>query len=217
MKFHLDVDMGFLKEKQYPLKSGKHAFYVKVNSLCTTFRNQYNFERFDNSQNQKILENSEKIPFISHFGHGWKNERDIYKHALLRLPFKKCLSFEKHLQTYAEAVKFPYSLDWVLDEFDSSFNELAAASLRYHMDYAVTYCSPERREKYEKLIERLLPPPIELPKDYVQHDHESFQDFMDCDVCEIQSEKINALQDERKKKVEAARRDFLDVVPELWS
>lgn len=139
-------------------------------------------------------------------------------------------------KTYAELVEFPYSLNWVIDEFDSSFNELAVASLRYHLDHSVA-CNEERREQWEALIERLS---------------ESYESFTDeeMDVLERAEQEVGDLfqpvynddgtvkhyklrestpaeksvyDAERARelayheRIQQARKDFVDVLPWLWS
>ncbi|MET8430130.1 hypothetical protein [Nocardia sp. NPDC004860] len=112
-------------------------------------------------------------------------------------------------------------LDWVIDEFDASFNELAVASLKYHMDHSVCFCSPERRVKYQTLIDRLSEEPPHV-----------------CDTPEkqavfaaacprgavVDSEAVKPIfadfrrrETEYLERVRQARHAFVDIMPELWS
>ncbi|MFC4128895.1 hypothetical protein [Nocardia rhizosphaerae] len=126
----------------------------------------------------------------------------------------------------------PMSIDWILDEFDSSFNDLAIASLRYHMDYSVCVCPDERRAKYEDLIDRLserdplfteeeltilYPPGRKREDDYEQLPDGSYRRRPSTPeqqaVFDVSRERT-AAYDER---IRQARHDFVDIMRELWS
>ncbi|AID58882.1 hypothetical protein PBI_GAIA_63 [Mycobacterium phage Gaia] len=122
------------------------------------------------------------------------------------------------------------NLNWILDEFDSSFNDLAIASLRYHLDYSV--CDNEdNRERYEDVIARLseesptftdeemaiLQPPGWSPKD----DFEYVDGRMLLKRANSAQEAIykafHQREDEYRERIQQARHDFVDLMPMLWS
>lgn len=165
--------------------------------------------------------------------HGWRKERDgLYETAYLPLG-KWCIDGYHSLKTYAEAVGVDgLHLDWILDEFDSSFNELAAGSLKYHMDYAVTYCSPEQRAEYQDLIDRLSERSPGFTEEELAVLHPvgwSFED--DFEQLPEGGARMKPPRDEEKTAYEAywareeewckrrdqARHDFVDIMPGLWS
>lgn len=119
----------------------------------------------------------------------------------------------------------PMSIDWILDEFDASFNDLAIASLRYHMDHSVALCPPERRERYAALIERLSERPPRVAdteeKKAVLHadwDEHGLNGIMRQDpVIDAIHEDYWRRQDEFHARMQQARHDFIDIMPHLWS
>lgn len=161
------------------------------------------------------------------------SERVREKHRLgewtiLKLPFGLQLSYDK--SRYARdltGIPKNWTFDWVIDEFDDSFNTLAAASLRYHLDYAVTD-GEAKREYYEKLIKELTEPEqfFKLTKEEIAHQNENFklweegkQDFLicNCEICENVSKRIREADKKAAKQLKEVREKFLEIVPYLWS
>lgn len=150
----------------------------------------------------------------------------------LRIPLSKHwqVIVDGRGKSYLELVDGPKYLtntDWILDEFDSSFNDLAIASLRYHMDHAVTYCNDERRKQYQDLVDRLaerrprftaaemdvLHPPGEEFDIERELQRISEDDPVRDAIYAAQRERENAYHD----RIRQARHDFIDVLPGLWS
>jgi hypothetical protein len=156
----------------------------------------------------------------------------------VRIPLtpKWTLELSTKGKSYRELVgapKYLENLDWIIDEFDSSFNDLAVASLRYHMDHAVTYCDPEMRAKYQDLIDRLLEPAPGTTEDESAaiDTWDLFGDLMygadggvvgravtECP--EAASEAFDSWRarcEEWENRQLRARHDFVDIMRELWS
>ncbi len=165
--------------------------------------------------------------------HGWQVERDgLYETSYLPLG-RWCVDGFHNLKTYAEAVGVDnLHLDWILDEFDSSFNELAAGSLKYHMDYAVTYCSPEQRAEYQDLVDRLLEPHPSFTDEEMsilyppEREGESMFVEGDDGTLTLRSpgpEEKQVYQAHRSRenawneRINKARHDFVEIMPGLWS
>ncbi len=135
-------------------------------------------------------------------------------------------------QSYRKLTGFPkYSIDWILDEFDSSFNELAAASLRYHLDFSV--CDNEdRRERYEDLIARLserdplftveelaiINPPGSTHDDHWEKlPNGSYRSRPSTPEQQAVYETSRLRTAAYNERIRQARHDFVDIMPELWS
>lgn len=167
-------------------------------------------------------------------GPAWnRSERGrLYRRSLLPIGpiavvyYRRCL-------TYGEAVGAPprftdAAFDWVIDEFDDSFNDLAIASLRYHQDWAVTFCDDERRARYQDLIDRLSEPSPDFTDDEWAVITAAGDRLVRVDG---QRRMLRPLTDperqvyaERRERTAAweqrmsqARRDFVGIMPELWS
>lgn len=168
----------------------------------------------------------------------WDFSRGRVQERVIRVPLTKTHTLELNSRgkSYLDLVgapEFLKSMDWIVDEFDASFNALATASLRYHMDHAVTYCSDERRAKYQDIIDRLNPPKVnmfdpgeeEIEKRWresrkiwrnklrgndpsVLNDRDEFDEYM---------ERYHDRQKERDALIDQARHDFVDIMRELWS
>lgn len=135
-------------------------------------------------------------------------------------------------QSYAEKVGFALPIDWILDEFDASFNALAIASMRLHMDHPIYPCPDERRARFEALIERLGEPRPTFTEDELAILHPPGWKWEDDfeplpgggsrmrestperqAVYDAQSERDDA----HFARIQQARKDFIDVLPHLWS
>ncbi|MEV6219769.1 hypothetical protein [Nocardia sp. NPDC051833] len=135
-------------------------------------------------------------------------------------------------QSYRKLTGLPRtSIDYILDEFDASFNNLAAASLRFHLDFSV--CDNEdRRAHYEDLITRLTerdpiftdeemailrPPGWKREDDYELMPNGSYR----MRPSTPEEKAVYAASDERtaayNERIRQARHDFVDIMPELWS
>jgi hypothetical protein len=136
-------------------------------------------------------------------------------------------------KSYARLVGFPYGIDWVLDEFDSSFNELAIASLRFHLDYS--HCDKEeRRPVYEDLITRLGEPAPDIGETRRERtrldEHCSDIDGLfepmaggysrmrptPPDIKAI-FKRHRLVEEAYNARIDQARHDFVDIMRELWS
>jgi hypothetical protein len=96
-------------------------------------------------------------------GPRWGHDRGRCREHVWWMPLGRwTLTLNGRGLPYWKLVGFEHkpSVDWMLDEYDSSFNRFAAASLRYHLDYSVVDNSEnvERRALYEDLIKRLTEP-----------------------------------------------------------
>lgn len=153
----------------------------------------------------------------------------------LRIPLTK--KWQIHLATpgkdYLTLVggpKYLRNLNWIIDEFDSSFNDLAIASLRYHLDYSV--CDNEhRRPVYEDLIFRLSlreptftdeemailhPPGWTFEDDVERRDGRTYLKPASGEVAAIY-EAQRKREDEYYEQMDQARHDFVDIMRALWS
>lgn len=151
------------------------------------------------------------------------------KEKELRIPIGKyALELATPTKSYLELVDGPDYLNntsWILDEFDSSFNDLAISSLKYHLDFSICDNS-DRREKYEDIIARLKedhPHVCDTPE---KHDiwEEHFKGKLSDSINKPRSPEIKAISDDyhRRSKEhfdrqQQARHDFVDIMPELWS
>lgn len=126
----------------------------------------------------------------------------------------------------------PMSIDWILDEFDASFNDLAIASLRYHMDYSVCECPDERRAKYEDLIARLSercprftneelailqPPGWTIEDEFEAMDNGNYLWRQSTPEAKAIYAAHDAREDAWHARMQQARHDFVDIMPHLWS
>ena len=147
----------------------------------------------------------------------------------LRIPLTE--KWQIHLSTkgddYLTLVndpKYLRSINWILDEFDSSFNDLAIASLRYHLDWSV--CDKSRyRDVYEDLIERLSErsprfTPEELAVLHVPG-RTVEEDFLSLNEPNPERDAIYERhwqrEDEYHARINKARHDFVDIMGGLWS
>ncbi|KXO88054.1 hypothetical protein AXK56_11760 [Tsukamurella pulmonis] len=144
------------------------------------------------------------------------------------------LELDRRHLTYGEAVGAPSylrdpALDWVIDEFDSSFNALAIASLRYHRDWSICDIGDERRAEFQQLIARLSEP---MPK-YTEEEQAAFVAagdlFPEAEVGErvtmrpltpaeqAAHEAWRIREAEWEQRIDEARRDFVGIMRYLWS
>lgn len=150
---------------------------------------------------------------------GWAAQDGGHSSAYFPLPFKWCFERFRTDKTTAELVGIPeYSLHWILDEFDSSFNDLAVGSLRYHMDHAVTHCLPETRAKYEELIRRFEALDENTVEGVTDADWEAYDNDT---ATKEQAEKLHngimARNEKRRQDELSVRHDFVEIMGELWS
>ena len=143
----------------------------------------------------------------------------------------KLSSRGKDYLTLVKGPRYLKNLDWILDEFDSSFNDLAIASLRYHLDFSV--CDNEsRRDVYEDLIARLgekpptftdeemavlHPPGWDLKDEFEEMPDGSFVMKESRPEVRVIHERHWQREDEYRERIKQARHDFVDVMGSLWS
>jgi hypothetical protein len=157
----------------------------------------------------------------------------------LLLSFGLTLDIETFGKSYLELVngpKYLKDIDWIIDEFDSSFNDLAIASLRYHLGYSVAD-REARREIYEDLINRLG----EARPTYTDEEMAVFAKARQLYGDDFQpvyredgtiarhtrrrsspeeravSEARHQREVEYDARIQQARKDFVDIMPQLWS
>ncbi|BAD58800.1 hypothetical protein [Nocardia farcinica] len=155
---------------------------------------------------------------------GWECHVTLYRWTV---------SWHGRGQPYWKLVGFERkpSVDWMLDEFDASFNALAIASIRYHLDYSVL--DRERfRESFEDLIARLSeprprfteeemavlePPGWKFEDEFIPQPDGSFR--MKPRVGEERAiyDAQQAREDAWHERIQQARHDFIDILPHLWS
>lgn len=213
MKFNLNV----LLKRTYTLidNSEKFGFDLKINNYYFSFRPRYNYE--DEKLNTNASEKTKEIL-------NWEeNYKKLYKKTFLKLPFNYCLKTVKTLSTPAKELGLKdINVDWIIDEFDSSFNDLAIASMKYNMDWSLTSCSQEQRKIYEDLIKRLTFPIHEFTEEEVKQleNHYQTDDFnhsSSCESCSKIFDSSRKRKDEYYKNLNKARKDFVDIIPTLWS
>jgi hypothetical protein len=111
----------------------------------------------------------------------WRLGRGRHRECILRIPLPGWIIEVRSKPNYRKLVGAPKYLDklnWIIDEFDLSFNALAIASLRYHLDYS--HCDNEdRREFYEELINRLSEPHTDTGGDEDDRTDRARHDFVD--------------------------------------
>ena len=167
-------------------------------------------------------------------GQAWnRSERGgLYRYSLLPIGpiavgyYRRCL-------TYGEVVDAPprftdAAFDWVIDEFDDSFNDLAIASLRYHQDWSINFCDDERRARYQDLIDRLSEPLLGFADEEravfaAAGDRLVRVDGRRSMLRPPTARERDAYAAHRQRtaaweqRMGEARRDFVDIMPELWS
>lgn len=117
-----------------------------------------------------------------------------------------------------------WTFQWVIDEFDLTFNGLAMASLRYHMDHAVTACRGARREAYQSMLDEFeeLRDRRVMTREHVEHHANHRKGLVealrvDCPECERHLREHNEAKRKRGADIRAARHKFVDLMPGLWS
>ena len=153
----------------------------------------------------------------------------------LRVPLVKDWQFEfstrgQDYLTLVGGPKYLKNLNWILDEFDASFNDLAIASLKYHLDFSV--CDNEdRRELYEDLIARLGEDPPTFTDDEMAVLRPPGWTFEDGYEKVDGGYLVRKTTPERKvvyaafrqreaeyhERIQRARHDLVDVMRQLWS
>ena len=94
------------------------------------------------------------------------------------------------------------TLPWIIDEFDASFNELAQATLRYHLYHDGTVCPIRLVPVYEQLIADFEP-------------HAYSPNYDPCIVSHC--ERFDAFIFGERERINAVRKRFVDIMPTLWS
>ena len=158
------------------------------------------------------------------------------REIILRIPLTRKWNLElatkgKDYLTLVGGPKYLRNIDWILDEFDDSFNALATASLRYHLDFSVCDNSAQR-EQYEDIIERLNEPAPEFTDEELSVLHPPGWSIMD--DFEPNDDGTFTLrestpgqkkiyqrhwerEDEWRQRIDKARHDFVDIIWGLWS
>lgn len=141
-----------------------------------------------------------------------------------RIPLAKRWQIElstngKDYLTLVNGPKYLNNLSWIIDEFDSSFNDLAIASLRYHMDYAVAVCDDHRRAVYQDLVDRLSEKPPCFTEEELLILVPPGADWMagsspeQSAIYDVHRER----EDAYRERIQQARHDFVDIMRGLWS
>ena len=94
------------------------------------------------------------------------------------------------------------TLPWIIDEFDASFNELAQATLRYHLYHDGTVFPTHLVPIYEQLI-----------ADFEPHAYPTH--FASCE--DVLCERCQAFIFNEHERINAVRKRFVDIMPTLWS
>ena len=94
------------------------------------------------------------------------------------------------------------TLPWIIDEFDANFNELAQATLRYHLYHDGTVCPTHLVPIYEQLI-----------ADFEPHAYSPHYDSCTVSPCE----RFDAFIFNEHERINAVRKRFVDIMPTLWS
>lgn len=218
MKINLDFSAKLVKNS---FGKGKHGFTLSLNGDSLTFRKRHNFEDDSIGKDGSVVYEGKK-------SHWFLPERKgLYFSALIKLPKNACVSIYKNGMSYGEAVGMEkMTLDWVLDEFDSSFDQLAIGSMRYHMDWAVTSCSPKTRELYLDLIERLekYGNGASFSEEEIAHlgecrkiREDAIEKIDKCGRCKDIYSSFSNREDEYRKIHTDVRKEFVDIMPSLWS
>lgn len=166
----------------------------------------------------------------------WFIGRGRIQELEIRVPLPRGWAFEinsrgKSYRELVGAPKYLENLNWMIDEFDASFNDYAIASLRYHLDFSVCDNSTYR-EQFEDLIDRLgecgprftgeelailHPPGWTIDDDFERLEGGGAR-------LRSSSPAQRAVYDayrERERAYHArkqqARHDFVDIIPHLWS
>lgn len=169
---------------------------------------------------------------LTEFGTSVGNRSGLVQTRELRLPAGMTVRYRRQLRTYGQAVGSRFTdpaFNWVIDEFDDSFNDLAIASLRYHQDWAITRCDEERRATYQDLIDRLgksAPEPTDAESAVLRGGWPARREPLPggrvrihppSDAERAVRDAIRARESEWIARQDQARHDFLDVMRELWS
>lgn len=175
-------------------------------------------------------------PFYIHSQYDWQPQwwygRGRLEERTIRFPVGKKLSVEirgkgKSYLELVDGPKYLKNTNWILDEFDSSFNDLAISSLKYHMHHSVARCADP--EKFQGLIDRLSEEqpdmPHELMEFYLQDriTKKVGENFVRWETPET-TPRIDQLREEYRQseldydeRINKARHDFIDILPWLWS
>lgn len=138
----------------------------------------------------------------------------IYTTKYVKLPFGLCIETCKTHTTYAKKLGLDFSLDWVIDEFDSSFNQLAIASLKYHLNYAVTSVDTATAAIYHDLIVRL---DAHYNSVMTDEEVEIINESNDKELVDKTVEAYRARKEVQELDGLQARRDFVEIMGGLWS
>lgn len=223
MKIELSIGWGF--HRSGSVRARRDGVYFYIGRHTALFRRRRSFE----------------VPSAHGPGEGlhwwrpddFKNRAELSDNIYVPLGKKWCIEFRRKNKDYADLVGYRApSIDWIIDEFDDSFNDLAVASLRYHMDYSVCYCHPETRAKYEDLIRRLTEPKPRFTKEELATLHPpgwTIQDDLEPlpeggALLRPASDEKHAVYEARQARDDAwedrqlqARHDFVDIMRGLWS
>lgn len=136
----------------------------------------------------------------------------------------------KDYLTLVNGPQYLKNLNWILDEFDSSFNDLAISSLKYHLNFSVCDTS-DRRDVYMDLIERLdeappiftegelailRPPGWERESDWEKRDGRTYLRESSPEQ-KVIYRTHREREDAYNERICQARHDFVDVIGGLWS
>lgn len=119
------------------------------------------------------------------------------------------------------------TVGWIVDEFDSSFDQLAMGSLRYHLYHSVASNEGEYGDKLKALLDDFEALKIrnrslwdsEEWREHSEAEHpgDEFYGPLSCGDCSDFIRELTAREDEWLKEQAALRHRFIDILPGLWS
>lgn len=217
LKFKFDFDFGLTHSIDLSDGDRPTGVFVKFNKYRFELRKKHSYETIGKNSKGEVYHEGES-------DHSWEDKRGgVYADFFKNLPRGFCIDGVRSQKSYAEITEYAegLSMDWLIDEFDSSFNSLASSVLVYHMDYAVTSCSDQSRALYTDILNRLNETVdfTEEEKAHLESCRLKSEDplNMRCDVCKKAYDDYNDRNESLEERLMTARRDFIDISQEFWS
>lgn len=217
-KVNLDFDFGLTKSIDVSDGDKPTGVFLKFNKYRFELRKKHSYETSTKNDKGEVYHEGES-------DHSWEDERKgIYATFFKNLPKGYCIDGYRDQKSYAEITGYAkdLDLDWMIDEFDASFNDLACSVLEYHMNYAVTFCSDEQRKLYTDIQNRLLTSSDFTEEEMKHIDNceirsEDVLAFNSCDECKAAYGAYNERCENQNEIIMQARRDFIDISQHFWS